>query len=66
MRISSFKLPALLELLSYQIVVTAIGFALAARFLQPQVSDVAAALDATASILGLLALLMYRLSNHEE
>lgn len=66
MNITSFDLPTLLELLSYQTIVTAFGFALAGQFLQPQAPDVSTALNATASIFILLSLVTYRLSNHED
>ena len=65
MSVTSFDLPALLELLSYQIVITAIGFALAGGFLQLHRPAVSTALSATAGIFILLSLVTYRLSNHE-
>lgn len=65
MRVTSLKLATLLELLSYQIIITAFGFALAGGFLYYHQPAVSRAMTVTASIFILLSLVSYRLSNHE-
>lgn len=63
---SSFELPKLLEAISYQLIVSAIGFGLAGGILHFQASAVATALETTAGTFIVLSVLFYRLSKHEE
>lgn len=60
----SFKLEALLEALSYHLIITAIGFGFAGGMLHFEASSVATALETTAGSFIVLSLLFYRLSQH--
>lgn len=64
MRSSSLSLDVLLETISYQLIISAIGFGLAGGILHLQASTVATALEATSGTFIILSLLFYRLSNH--
>lgn len=63
---NSSNLEALLEALSYHLIITAIGFGLAGGILHFQSPSVAGALETTSGTFIVLSLLFYRLSQHEK
>jgi hypothetical protein len=58
------RLKELLGTLSYQLIITAFGFAVAGTLLRLQAPNVAIALAETGGLCVILSLLFYRLSNH--
>lgn len=59
------RLKELLGSLSYQLIITAFGFAIAGTLLRLQAPKIAVAFGETAGICILLSVLFYRLSNHQ-
>lgn len=62
---SDISLTDRLESLSYQFVVTGIGFALSGAFIHFRTPTVAYSLEATGTIFMICSVVFYRLSNHE-
>lgn len=62
---SSISLQQRLESLSYQCVVTGIGFALSGAIIHFRAPTVAYSLEATGTLFMLFSLVLYRLSNHD-